>query len=242
MSLTQNTKDKYSEFLSTSHYSSSISRMSLTLGTKRNFTLIELLIVIGIIGALTALILPSFNLDEVSVAGDVNQTVNAKEINIIQKAFLNFYDDVVPSNGELEQFSKYGLRSLIEQGSFEPWDANRKKGWRGPYLSPEGQLTVDVGIKSVDKEYKQEYKDSGGTAVPVVYNSYGKISGHHYRVMIPVDKDKPSTYLPSYLCLINPGANGIVDLTSLQANTDTGVVEAVGHQGDDDVIRLLPFD
>lgn len=233
-----------SELLCTTHYLLPTKAKKL-----RFFSLIELLIVVGIIGALTALILPSFNLDEVSVAGDVNQTVNAKEISTIQKAFLKFYDDVVPSDTQLAEFAKYGLTPLMENVEpgksgdwFDEWNPDRKKGWRGSYLSPEGRVKVNTGEKA------GQSLDDSGAAIPVVYNS----SGYHYRVMIPNEKGKTTAAGSQFLCLVDFGANGSFDLTTFEVDTKTGELDLAPTRKkkngrkvldcDDQVIRLLPFD
>ncbi len=199
----------------------------------RFFSLIELLIVLAIIGALTALILPSFEFSEV----EAKETVNTSESKTILKAFLNFYDDVVPSDSDLQTFANFGLTALMENNKpsdnstyFSTWNPDRGKGWRGPYLSTEGRIDVDV-----TKEDGQSTTSGSLKPIPVVYNSYGG----YYRVMIPVNQGG-STKLPAFLCLVNPGANGVVDLSKLEVVTATGEI-VVTNQLDDEVTRLLPF-
>lgn len=214
--------------------------MIVMINKHRYFSLIELLIVIGIIGALVSLILPSFSVSEV----EAKAIVNNKEFMIIQKSFSNFYDDVIPSEDDLATFAEFGLTALMENSRpnnqekyFSIWDQNRHKGWRGPYLAPEGRVLVNV-VENAGQTIK-----SATTKIPVIYSAYhkaGAIDSYFYRVKIPTTKSAPFTDLPNYLCLIDPGINGAIDMTALQADTATGEL-IITNQGDDIVVRLLPF-
>ncbi len=197
------------------------------------FSLIELLIVLAIIGALSALIIPSFDYSE----AEAKTTINTNESRTIQKSFLDFYSDVVPTETQLQDFAKYGLTPLLQNADpedetktlFDEWDHNRSKGWRGPYLSTESSENVDI-------TKKDGQNSTGSTRIPVVKNS----SDDFYRVMIPKEEGTNTTAKANFLCLVDTGINGVLDLTKIEINTDTYEL-TVTDQGDDEVIRLLPF-
>lgn len=87
---------------------------------EEGFTLIEILIVIVIIGLLTALVGPEL----FSRISQANQTAAAKQIDIFKIALNNYWLD----NGEFPPTDE-GLKALIER----PKSASVER-WNGPYL------------------------------------------------------------------------------------------------------------
>ncbi|MFW5803486.1 MAG: type II secretion system protein [Verrucomicrobiota bacterium] len=139
------------------------------------FTMIELLIVIGLLGALATLMLPSLKVTRTEAMDPIVH----KEMQDIRLAFQRFYQDVIPNDSELDAFRKYGLAPLMVtdvngiqflEESKREWDDDRQRGWRGPYLDPEGTRTL-----------------SGVDDVPVILDPYSDESDdeHFYRVLCP---------------------------------------------------------
>lgn len=122
------------------------------------FSLIELLIVVGILGALTALILPVFH----DAEKEARSTVARSAMKDIQWAFGRFHADLLPElrqqhtdNGEntnfyLEDLARYGLWPLFVRNhpvlpesddwgtsvfrKYPAYDPETGFGWRGGYL------------------------------------------------------------------------------------------------------------
>lgn len=133
---------------------------------RRNFSLIELLIVIGILGALLSLVLPGFN----DTSDDAKDKVAKAEMREIQKAFQRFAADVIfrsevrpaingleasaTSNKKLYDIAAYGLwpllcevHPILESSSdgyvsYDGYDESSGIGRRGPYLEQEGLMQV----------------------------------------------------------------------------------------------------
>ncbi len=133
--------------------------------------MIELLIVIGLLGALATLMLPSLKVTRTEAMDPIVH----KEMQDIRLAFQRFYQDVMPNDDVLELFRLYGLAPLMTASisgefSLDDWDDDRQRGWRGPYLDPEGTRTL-----------------SGVDDVPVILDPYSDESDdeHFYRVLCP---------------------------------------------------------
>lgn len=189
------------------------------------FSLIELMIVIVILGALTGIIVPMFTYSEVEAKGDAVLS----EMSRIRRAYIDFYNDNFPHNDELGHLSFFGLYPLCStneptgyngiwhdavRGEYDPYN---DLGWNGPYLMQEARKTVDV-------EYAGQGESSSGTVIPVVNDPYGG----YYRVLLSVSNK---------LSLICTGRN-------LELNTDTNRVDSAGwitNQVDDTALSLLPF-
>jgi type II secretory pathway pseudopilin PulG len=133
---------------------------------RRNFSLIELLIVIGILGALLTLVLPGFN----DTGEEAKDKVAKAEMREIQKAFQRFSVDVIfrsearpelnglaatsASNKKLYDIALYGLWPLLcdvhpvlsstADGyvSYDAYDSETGLGRRGPYLEQEGLVQI----------------------------------------------------------------------------------------------------
>lgn len=130
------------------------------------FSLIELLIVVGILGALSALILPMFH----DTAEEAKDTVARTKMKDIQRAFGRFHADMLTelrkrdtdnsevTNLYLEDIALYGLWPLFVQhhpvrAEGDDWSSSTFKqypaynaethfGWRGPYLEYDGIVQI----------------------------------------------------------------------------------------------------
>lgn len=199
---------------------------------KRGFSLIELMIVIVILGALVAIIVPMFSYSELEAKEDAVTTEMAR----IRNAYLDFYNDNFPHNAELGNLSFYGFYPLCfstepeeyssthggtwsdaVRGEYDPYN---DLGWNGPYLMHEGTNRVD--ITDVGQE-----ADSGGMIIPIVKDPYGG----YYRVL-------SASAEPEKLSLICTGRNQELDTE----NTDTNEFGWIKAQDDDTALPLLPFE
>lgn len=109
---------------------------------KRGFTLIELLIVIGLLGALTMLVLPTYRLQRVAA----NEDIMLGEMAALQEAFQRFYADCLPTLADLNVLTNVYLAPLLVQTDpntppqfdYPDYEPDRRVGWRGPYAETEG--------------------------------------------------------------------------------------------------------
>lgn len=109
---------------------------------KRGFTLIELLIVVGLLGALTMLVLPTYRWQRVAA----NEDIMLGEMAEIQNAFQRFYADCLPTLADLNSLTNVYLAPLLVQTDanalpqfdYPDYDPDRRVGWRGPYVEAEG--------------------------------------------------------------------------------------------------------
>jgi prepilin-type N-terminal cleavage/methylation domain-containing protein len=109
---------------------------------QRGFTLIELLIVIGLLGALTMLILPTHRLQKAAA----NEDLMLGEMAELQQAFQRFHADCLPTLSDLAVLTNVYLAPLLVQADpntpplfdFPDYDLDRRVGWRGPYAETEG--------------------------------------------------------------------------------------------------------
>ncbi|MFP4175962.1 MAG: type II secretion system protein [Candidatus Brocadiia bacterium] len=157
--------------------------------TVQVFTLIELLIVIGLLGALATLVLPSFRVQR----EESLEKIVKKEMADVQKAFQRFQADCVPQTSDYNLISRYGLEILAEYDDSrgwtfpDEWDPDRGKGWRGPYLQAEGTETVDDSATGGLPDDPGQPMDDNDTDIPVVYTPFEDDSdgqpGDYYRVI-----------------------------------------------------------
>lgn len=202
----------------------------------RAFSLIELMIVIVILGALTAIIVPMFSYSETNAKEDA---VTA-EMAAIRKAYLEFYNDNFPED-ELSNLANYGLYPLVRQpepittpansypGTWanavhSDYDHYNDLGWNGPYLMHEGLQQVRVNI------YGQVTTNAGTQCeIPIVKDPYG---GYYRVVNAQNDSDK--------LSLICTGRNLQLDTTDSTTNA-YGWVTADTNTTDDVSLPLNLF-
>lgn len=169
-----------------------------------HFSLIELLIVVGILGALTGLILPSFY----QANDDAKEKIALNEMHEIQRAFQRFYSDTLNqmrikesyngtdhTNRYLQDIALYGLwplliethpnAALAETILYDLYQVETGFGHRVPYIEMEG--IVEIGNPSMifQKESDlggQGESDSGESSkIPVIKDPYGG----YYRVLCP---------------------------------------------------------
>ncbi len=138
--------------------------------TEGGFTLMEMLIVIGLLGALVALILPRLTVQKTWA---VDEAMSPAEMMEIRRAYAAFQADCIPTAADRDQISRYGLAVLMTTNiawaagwSFPlAFDPNRGKGWRGPYLQREGTRRVYLD------EEGQPLTGTGPTAeIPVIHD------------------------------------------------------------------------
>lgn len=207
---------------------------------KKYFSLVELLIVIGILGALCTLVLPGFN----DAGEEAREKVAATEMKEVQSAFRRFSIDVMlkGNKDKMRDIVDYGLWPLMNENqpanaagaiSYPDYDSEIGIGRRGPYLRREGSVTMSASPGS-----DGQAKNAGGTvSIPVVKDPYGG----YYRVICPavdyvndpVDTQKKKLRKMALVCT---GPDRNLDTTS--ANVYDG---EIAPQGDDSVIRLMPL-
>ncbi|NMA45135.1 MAG: hypothetical protein GX945_01085 [Lentisphaerae bacterium] len=187
------------------------------------FTLLELLIVIGMLGALATLILPHLAVARTEAFDPMVQT----EMQDIRIAFQRFYNDVMPNEAQLDLFRKYGLAPLMQSElpgiySFAGWDPDRCRGWRGPYLESEGTRIIDANS---DGQMQAE----SGISIPVILDPYAKADGdaRYYRVLC--GKKDSLTYDPDKLALVFIGVENDVLDTSVHNTPQAGADWAERH-------------
>jgi type II secretory pathway pseudopilin PulG len=180
---------------------------------RRHFTLIELLIVIGLLGALATLILPRLTATRTEAMDPIVQT----EMQDIRRAFQRFYNDVMPNDDQLELFRLYGLAPLMANeltGAYTnddsdddliKWDDDKQRGWRGPYLDPEGTRYIENADTVAGQN---DPGDSTDIQIPVILDPYSKTDkdARYYRVLCRHDNGSPSTtWLYNDLALVFVG-------------------------------------
>jgi prepilin-type N-terminal cleavage/methylation domain-containing protein len=204
--------------------------------TTSAFTLIELLIVIGLLGALATIMLPTLSVKRVE---SLEQVVS-HDMAQIRSAFQRLYRDAVLTESDLENVRRYGLYPLMERpdGSHDSWsipafDSDRDRGWRGPYAEQEGRRQIDAdGVG----------QPSGVAEVPVIEAPFSTSAtdGHYYRVVAP--KNTSGDYVYREMLLVCVGANGNLDITLPTLTVGESLdLESVAAGTDDTVIRLCPY-
>lgn len=225
---------------------------------RKNFSLIELLIVIGILGALLTLVLPGFNDTGEEAKGKVART----EMREIQQAFQRFAADVVfrkesdDSNQYLEDVALYGLWPLLWQShpnsavtgiNYKDYDSDTGIGRRGPYLDEEGLVKITAPTDLATSP-GQVTDDSGTIKIPVIKDPYGG----YYRVLCPAARTDGGNSLSEFkrlqkLVLVCTGPDRTLDtgvdsfLETTHDDYTSANADDIVAQGDDLVIRLMPL-
>jgi type II secretory pathway pseudopilin PulG len=191
---------------------------------KNLFSLIELLIVVTLLGALLGLILPMLSSKEI----EAEEKVASKEMADIRTAFNKFYSDCVVTDDQLVDISEYGLWPLMtnthpdetKTSLYEKYDYEKGKGWRGPYAEQEASKEIDPSGEA------QALTPGSGIYVPVLKDPYGG----YYRTIIPLDESSKK------ITLLCTGKNKTLE-TDENDKDSHGNIKA---QGDDTVLQLLP--
>lgn len=201
------------------------------------FTLIELLIVIGLLGALSMLVLPRFTARRT----EAFEPMVRHEMQDIRRAFQRFRQDVVPTPGQLDLFRRYGLAPLLAQevaGAYgatdlPSWDEDRQRGWRGPYLETQGSRRIDPGQPG------QPVLTSGGTVVPVVLSPFSANTGdgHFYRVLCR--RNNGVDWSHRDLALVFVGPEQAAGLDTVAVETPQSVWEGKFLPGADEIVLQL---
>jgi len=167
------------------------------------FTLIEMLIVIGLLGAVAMVLLTSFNIDREKTLDD---SIVQKELADIQHAFHRMAADCVLQQDDYRLISRYGLAILIKHGGYlvtpdrwsfpGDWDADRGKGWRGPYVQQEGRRDINISANGDDIGVTAQ-GPGADTTIPVICTPYAAddeyaADGHYYRVIPELDPNDTS--------------------------------------------------
>lgn len=144
-----------------------------TTSARAGFTLLELLIVIGILAALAALLLSSLTGSREEM---LDSTIVQKELSDIQRAVHRLAADCVLTESDHQTIAQYGLAVLMDDSIFTAWDSDRGKGWRGPYIEREGYREVD--LSSIGQE-------PGVALIPVLQTPFStsESDAHYYRVV-----------------------------------------------------------
>jgi len=113
--------------------------------SRSGFTLLELLIVIGLLAALVGLVLPQFG----GTRAEARDQMRVAEMHAIHEAFLRFYGDVMPTDVQLTSLTNWHFAPLLARTNaayaYQEWDPIRNRGWRGPYMHTEGIWTNAAG-------------------------------------------------------------------------------------------------
>ncbi len=206
--------------------------------TTSAFTLIELLIVIGLLGALATIMLPTLSVKRVE---SLEQVVS-HDMAEIRGAFQRLYRDAVLSESDLDNVRRYGLHPLMERpdgthgGSAIPvFDAEKQRGWRGPYVEQEGRRDIDAALDAFGQP-------AGGASVPVILDPFSASTGdgHYYRVVAP--KNTSGDYVYREMLLVCVGPNGNLDITLPTLTVGESLdPESVAAGTDDTAMRLCPY-
>jgi type II secretory pathway pseudopilin PulG len=207
---------------------------------KNNFSLIELLVVIGILGALATLVLPGFG----DASDDARDKVATTEMREIQSAFRRFATDTLFKNSieKMQDTVNFGLWPLMKEAqpsnitaavTYTDYDAESGIGRRGPYLRQEGLISI-----TADSANNGQPKNETGTVeIPVVKDPYGG----YYRVMCPQlageDTDSQKKKKLQRMVLICTGPDQTLDTTNNNLDDDGSIIA----QNDDKALRLMPL-
>ncbi len=232
----------------------------------KNFSLLELLIVIAILGILSAMILPAFH----ETGEEAKKTAAVSEMRDIQRAFNRFAADnanllkkTSSSTQYLEDIALYGLWPLVMQShprsaeskfknfKYPDFSHDTQFGWRGQYLEFESLRKIaepSLIFNDTTKSGGQYSDEKSNIKIPVFTDPFGG----YYRILVPQPRTENGNNLPQNerlkrLVLVCTGPNQKLD-------TFTGSFLAPDHpdymkninaddiapQQDDIIIKLLP--
>ena len=192
------------------------------------FTIIELLIVIGLLGALAVLLLPSFSVSKEWA----EESIALKEMMDIRRAYSAFEADCLPMVADHARIAAYGLEILMRaplQTAASGWDfpasfdPERGKGWRGKYVESEAVLRINHLAPG------QEKVAAGGVEVAAVLDP----AGNHYRVL-GYNGNRG-------LALVCVGKNGVLDASAVTGLASDAPFEDFFPENScgDDIVRTL---
>ncbi len=169
---------------------------------RAGFTLIELLIVIGLLGALATLLLSTYSVNRTET---LNDSIVQKELADIQAAFQRLEADCVLREEDYALVSRHGLAVLTTPGLLPSWDADRNRGWRGPYIVAEASRQINLGGSGISTVGQAPV--AGGQEVSVVCTPQAKggNDGHFYRVAPELDGGRIEQ-----LWVVFPGDSGMM--------------------------------
>ncbi|MDR3198993.1 MAG: type II secretion system GspH family protein [Planctomycetaceae bacterium] len=150
---------------------------------KPAFTLIELLIVIALLAGIAMIVLPNLAGDKKEVA----ETIIQSEMAEIQRAFFRFKNDCTLKPEDYQTVAQYGVAVLLtkeidNEFSFDPWENDRQRGWRGAYLIQEDTRSIDpVSIGQ---------QENGNAKVPVICcpQNNPNFPADYYRILATKNK------------------------------------------------------
>ena len=131
----------------------------------------------------------------------IDESIVESELADIQKAFQKLNADCILTDEDLKKISHTGLDILCQKPdesagwSFPvTWDNQRQKGWRGPYLTSEGTVTISNAVDSYGAPVTpaQQEKSSGTTLeIATINTPYADdkdgVSGDYYRVIAELE-------------------------------------------------------
>lgn len=209
---------------------------------KKYFSLIELLVVIGILGALCSLMLPGFG----DAQEDAKKKVVMTEMREAQAAFRRFASDVMLKNNitKMEDILKFGIWPLMKKSHpnstdsphYDNYVSETGIGRRGPYLHKEWHIKI-ADDSPVDGG--QTEVSSGDTVeIPVIKDPYGG----YYRVICPALEESTGDDRKEKLrrmVLVCTGPDKNLDTPNTDLDDDDDI--KCPADCDDKVVRLMPL-
>lgn len=227
------------------------------------FTMFEMLLVLLILSVVTGSIIVALD----GTQRQAQEHVVQSEILEIKKAMLRFKQDMgsLPRMGQFDpgpNASPADLSQLFQNplaGSgheWEQWNPNSGRGWRGPYLSHQGEGWVDIGNGWQDDSGLRHFNtmdapglnDVRAVADPFVNDAVGLF--HVWQTIpggSPISRwGRPYLYFTTLgeatarvePCLLSTGANGVCDTTFELVDSVNGIWRPV-IGGDDVLVYVL---